>query len=219
MKQISNYIIEKLSLNNVEVKKETTKNYFPETEDQLTKILIDLFKERGKNANLNDIDTSKIKNMSCLFYNLKKYNNCEYAAIDISEWDVSNVTEMDEMFRDCEEFDCDLATWNVSKVESMYGMFLNCKNFEGNGLRYWELDNCRNTKSMFMNCELFNEDISNWQFRENGCDCDYMFWGCKNFNRNLESWNYKRIGKKTLMFKDCDKLKKKPSWYKKSRRD
>lgn len=209
MKHIDNYIIEKLKFNHSEVKKEVEPKFFPENKKELSELLEKLINERGGDADLNDIDVSKIDYMSDLFkpFGDKIYN------INISDWDVSNVKNMDEMFRDCVNFDCDLSKWDVRKVEDMYGMFLNCKNFEGNGLRYWELDNCRSTKSMFMNCELFNEDISNWKFRENGCDCDYMFWGCKNFNRDLESWNYKRIGKKTLMFKDCNKLKKKPSWY------
>ena len=34
---------------------------------------------------------------------------------DLSKWDVSNVENMLDMFRDCIKFNCDLSKWNVSK--------------------------------------------------------------------------------------------------------
>ena len=43
---------------------------------------------------------------------------------DISEWDVSNVTDMYEMFANS-KFDGDLSKWNVSRVRYMGNMFVN----------------------------------------------------------------------------------------------
>ena len=45
-------------------------------------------------TNLNDIDTSRITDMSYLFRSLNRYPE----KIDISLWDVSNVKNMREMF-------------------------------------------------------------------------------------------------------------------------
>ena len=87
MKNLNNYILEKLNIKDIKHQY----NYFPKTRGELRQILEERLKE-DKNANLNDIDVSKITNMSCLFSDLDPHN------IDISKWDVSNVTNMGSMF-------------------------------------------------------------------------------------------------------------------------
>ena len=45
---------------------------------------------------------------------------------DISEWDVSNVTDMAYMFAGCESFNQDISNWDVSKVNNNILMFHCC---------------------------------------------------------------------------------------------
>ena len=115
MKTLKLYINEALHIN-----KDTKGDYYnyrPKTTDDLRKLVKKLIKERGKNADLNDIDTSEITNMSYLFYD-SKFNG------DISKWDVSNVEDMPYMFYDS-KFNGDISNWDVSKVKYMTGMFVN----------------------------------------------------------------------------------------------
>ena len=56
--------------------------------------------DRGQ-TNLNDIDTSKITDMSNLF---KGYSNYDLSSLDISKWNVSNVQNMSMMFSGCSNF-------------------------------------------------------------------------------------------------------------------
>ena len=42
---------------------------------------------------------------------------------DISNWDVSNVTDMNHMFEDATSFNQSLNKWNVSNVTNMAWMF------------------------------------------------------------------------------------------------
>ena len=89
MKQISYYILERLHIN-----KDTGNrhyNYHPKTSDELKELVDKLVKERGNEADLNDIDTSEIKDMYRMFYG-SEFNG------DISNWDVSNVEDMSMMF-------------------------------------------------------------------------------------------------------------------------
>ena len=92
MQNINNYILEKLKKIN---SKNTGKqyNYFPKDNKELKRIIKDLIKERGDKADLNDIDTSEIIDMSRMFA-YSKFNG------DISKWDVSNVKNMRYMFYD-----------------------------------------------------------------------------------------------------------------------
>ena len=89
----------------------------PKNKVELMKIIKDTIKEQGNNCDLNFIDTSKIIDMSYLFYNTK-FNG------DISKWDVSNVKDMSLMFADS-EFNGDTSKWDVSKGSLVYDMFDN----------------------------------------------------------------------------------------------
>ena len=55
--------------------------------------------------------------MRSLFYNDATFNQ------DISEWDVSNVTDMWHMFEGAAAFNQDISEWNTSKVINMSCMF------------------------------------------------------------------------------------------------
>ena len=90
MKQLNNYIVEKL--NKISSKNTgQTYNYFPKDKKELEKIIEDLIKERGNKADLNDIDTSEITDMRELFI----YSNFNG---DISKWNVSNATTTNDIF-------------------------------------------------------------------------------------------------------------------------
>ena len=147
MKQINTYISEKLHLTK---DFDPKYKYFPKSRLQLKRIVIQLLKERGKDADLNDIDTSKVERMFSLFNNLDPHN------IDISEWDVSNVKDMRAMFYGCKNFNCDISKWDVSKVQDMYVMFLDCEKFDCDledwkvnvprNMQYGAFDNCKSLK-------------------------------------------------------------------------
>ena len=90
MQQINKYIQERLHIN-----KDISNyyNYQPKTCKELTELVKKLVKERGYNADLNDIGTSEITDMSFMFKH-SKFNG------DISKWDVSNVKDMGGMFNE-----------------------------------------------------------------------------------------------------------------------
>ena len=91
MKQINTYISERLHINKDTGNHDHHYNYHPKTYNELKELVYRLINERGNDGDLNDIDTSKITNMSYLFYE-SLFNG------DISQWDVSNVETMRQMF-------------------------------------------------------------------------------------------------------------------------
>ena len=117
MQNIGTYITEKLKLNK---DSGSHYNYHPKDRDELRQLIQELLKERGKDADLNDIDTSDITDMHHLFYGLNIHN------INISEWDVSNVKDMWMMFYGCVKFDCDLSEWDTTECKIKAGMFMRC---------------------------------------------------------------------------------------------
>ena len=142
MNSLNQYIIEKLRINK-DIKK--IYNYHPKTKNELISLLKKLLEERGKNADLNDIDVSDITDMTGLFKNLNPHK------IDISEWNVSNVKDMHFMFYYCTNFNSDLSNWDVSNVEDMHGMFYSCKNFNSD-LSKWDVSKVTDMEHMFDGC-------------------------------------------------------------------
>ena len=122
-------------------------HYHPKDKDELMELLDKLIEERGWEGNFNDIDTSNITDMSMLFtFSRPKFNG------DISEWDVSNVTNMRFMFCDT-KFSGDISNWDVSNVEDMYDMFYGCNDFNCN-LNKWDVNKVKDMRDMFNGCPL-----------------------------------------------------------------
>ena len=137
-------------------------------------------------TNFNCIDTSKITDMSLVFGEMLKIHDKDF---DVSEWDVSNVTNMEGLFANCVKFNCDLSKWDVSNVENMYAMFDACRwTFEGKGLDKWDVSNV--------------ENIS------------YMFDYCTSLNCNLNNWNVSKVKKNSGVFQGTRGIKNKTNWYK-----
>ena len=120
----------------------------PTTRGELVKE-IKIRLDRGQ-TNLNDIDTSKVTDMSGLFSNFSRN-------IDISLWDVSNVRDMSYMFFNCTNFNCDLSKWDVSNVKYMTWMFYNCTNFNSD-LSNWDISKVKSMNYMFYGCKQFDND-------------------------------------------------------------
>ena len=141
-----NFLINKHSIKQVY-------NYHPKTRYELRIIVNKLIKERGNKADLNDIDTSAITDMSSMFVDYN-FNG------DISNWDVSNVKNMESMFA-YSKFtgeNGDISNWDVSNVLDMSYMFYNSK-FNGD-ISGWDVSNLADIRWMFKGCPLQNNPPS-----------------------------------------------------------
>ena len=141
MKSLKSYIQEKLVIGGSNYK------YFPKSKEELKSIIDKRIKEEGNEVDLNDIDVSKITDMSNLFYDYEKFNG------DISGWDVSNVKNMSEMFFNCNKFNQDISKWNVSSVTDMYRMFYWCVDFNQD-ISKWDVSKVTDMDDMFSNCPI-----------------------------------------------------------------
>ena len=123
MKEIVKFIKEGLKIT---AKTKVNKyNYYPKTKRELHNLINQLIEERGNKGDFNDIDTSKITDMSGLFDNIDNDNRDKFNG-DISNWDVSNVTYIIYMFYNCNSFNQNISEWNVSNVKYKSDMFYNC---------------------------------------------------------------------------------------------
>ena len=163
MKTLNQYIQEKLIIN----KDYHDTKIVVKSSDELRKIIEQRYKEYGPGTkrnpiDFNDIDVSNFDSF-CGKYGIGIFEETNFKYIDISDWDVSNIKSMRNMFFMCTELKSvgDISKWNVSKVNNMSGMFHSCKYFNQD-ISSWDVSNVTAMEFMFKNCYSFNQDISDW---------------------------------------------------------
>ena len=159
MKPLNQYIKEKLIINK---DYSDGKMYHPKSFDELRKIIEDRYDKLGAGTkrnpiDFNDIDVSNLDSF-CGDNDKGIFEKTKFKYIDISSWDVSNVTNMTRMFCWCKELESigDISKWDVSKVNSMIHMFFDCKKFNQD-ISNWDVSNVMGRVGMFYGCPIKNE--------------------------------------------------------------
>ncbi|MEP0266150.1 BspA family leucine-rich repeat surface protein [Dokdonia sp.] len=120
---------------------------------------------------------------------------------DIGHWDVSNVQNMDGMFRNT-PFNQDISNWDVSNVSVFAFMFDGATMFNQD-LSAWgtRLGNADNMASMFRGATAFNGAIENWDVTT-VTNMVGVFEGTA-FNRDINNWNVSNVSNMAFMFSDA----------------
>ena len=175
-------VTEKLVLNsNSKIRKRQEYNYHPTNKPELIKLISDLLEERGNEADLNDIDVSKIDDMSNLFSAFTKFNG------DISQWDTSKVITMLGMFDGCHKFNCDISGWDVGRVKNMTMMFNDCWSFNQD-LSNWDVSFLEFFSYMFCKCDSFEQDLSKWNLKSAKLAINKQVFASSKMSNKKELW-------------------------------
>ena len=92
-------------------------------------------------------------------------NDWNYQGQHISEWDVSQVQNMNSLFKDKEYFNENISNWNVENVTDMINMFYRTgfriagSNINWN-IKDWNVSQVKNMKGMFYSCLLYTSDAA-----------------------------------------------------------
>jgi surface protein len=110
----------------------------------------------GKKYRRTDGDIREAVNIWCIDRTeaIKRYGH-------ISDWDVSSVTNMSELFRNQKTFNDDISKWNVSNVTDMKGMFLDASAFN-QPIGDWDVSNVTSMFAMFYDAFEFDQDLTKW---------------------------------------------------------
>lgn len=137
--------------------------------------------------------TDKCKDMSFMFCSMShtpaQENSSFFPAnLDLSTWDVSNVTDMSNMFQDLFSLQTlNIEGWNTSKLKKTANMFLmndSCITSHLQsvvGIGSLDVASLLDMSHMFSACNSFDGDFSTWQ-PINILKLDYAFYDCKSLN-------------------------------------
>ncbi|MCG8582938.1 MAG: DUF285 domain-containing protein, partial [Bacteroidales bacterium] len=117
-------------------------------------------------------------------------NQLNILASDAPE--LGNVESLELMFRNCTSLNPDLSDWDVSNIKSMKNLFSGCSIFTGDfDWSEWNTSNVTDMTTMFYECTVFNGDITDFNIG-NVTDIRYMLAETA-FDRNIGHWNISSI--------------------------
>ena len=99
-----------------------------------------------RDIDLSNFDTSKVTDMSSMFWNMHSLTS-----LNISNFDTSNVTNMSAMFYNMNLTSLDLSNFDTSKVTDMNAMFLNMWSLTSLNISNFNTSKVTNMSSMFNN--------------------------------------------------------------------
>ena len=144
--------------------------------------------------------------MYVMFFDATSFNG------DISEWDVSGVTDMSGMFGSATSFNGDISPWDVSGVTDMSGMFFDANSFNGD-ISEWDVSGVTGMHEMFHGARSFNSDLSPWDV-SGVTDMYTMFAYADSFNGDISEWDVSGVTDMSQMFLDADSFTQNlGSWY------
>ena len=130
------------------------------------------------------------------------FANTAFFNSDIGNWDVSNVTDMSNMFANTDLFNGDIANWDVSNVENMQEMFSHAFEFNQD-IGNWDVGNVIDMSSMFFQAKKFNQDIGRWDVRS-VTNMGLMFSRASLFNQDLGFWQVINVTNMRQIFLGAD---------------
>ncbi len=172
-------------------------------------------------------DLSQVSSMQSMFEDASSLTGTNS---NIGNWDVSSVTNMEEVFSDT-SFDGNVNSWNVSNVTSMARMFENAisfnrdigewdvssvtnmaEMFEGpvdgstsfdQDISSWDTGSVTNMRAMFRGADSFDQDIGTWDVSSVN-DMGSMFFFAEAFNQDISGWNVSSVTNMRFMMRGAE---------------
>ena len=160
--------------------------------------------------NIDGLEYYQLKLDKDLDNNFYKFNgNYSIANLIFKDVDISNVTNMSNMFAECSALtSLDVSNFDTSNVTDMSGMFYRCINLTSLDLSGWNTSNVTNMTAMFNSCNnLTSLDLSNFN-TNNVIDMGWMFLNCNSLTSlDFSGWNINNVTNMGWMFGGCNSLK------------
>jgi surface protein len=146
---------------------------------------------------------------------LRYFQNCANFNGSIGNWDISNVSNIEDMFNSATLFNADISSWNTSNVTFARSLFLFASSFnqdvstktinvgQPNEYIAWDVSQVSSMTNLFFGAAAFNQDIGNWDTSA-VTNMSYMFNSATLFNQNIGPWDVSSVTNMSAMFQSAN---------------
>ena len=143
-----------------------------------------------ESVEFKNINTSNVTNMGLMF----AFDESLTSITGIADWDTSNVTDFNNMFRTNKVTHLDVANWDLSSAVDMNSIFAHCtklKTFNEPTNGGWDVSSVTDLGWLFYNCqelpisEMNKLNVEDWEFKQSnfakemaGINLQAIFWQC-----------------------------------------
>ena len=163
-----------------------------------------MFAESSNLTNITfseDFDTSGVTLFSEMFRGAGSLANID----GVEEFDTSSAIKMDGMFWNNKVTSLDLTGWNVSNVTTIEHLFRGCSKLETLDVSNWNVSNVTNMSDVFGTPVLNTLDLSHWT-NSKVKTMDYMFQGGKYTELDLSGIDTSNVTNMGYMFNETGKI-------------
>ena len=152
-----------------------------------------------------------IKDSSSIFCNCDKIES-----IDLSKFDITNITNMSCIFKGCTslEYLLGINNFDTKNVNNISGMFKGCSSLgDLPDISKWDISNVTDISWMFDGCNLLESlpDLKNWDTK-NIINMDGLFNDCSSIKSlpDISNWNTSKVTNMSWIFNGCNLLESLP---------
>ena len=136
------------------------------------------------------------------------FSSCGLETLDVSNWDVSSVTNMSKMFSGCSKLTTlDVSNWDVSKVTTFSATFQGCSNLETLDVSKWDVSSVSIFQNTFNGCsKLTSLNVDKWN-TSSATNMGGLFYGCASLTSlDLSNFTTNQVTYLKDMFSGCSNL-------------
>ena len=108
-----------------------------------------------------------------------------------NQWDISDITDLSNVFNNNTTFNAPLSNWDTSSVTSMSNLFRNATSFNQD-ISTWDTSKVVTLSNCFERAVSFNQPIGKWS-TQSLVDLGSCFEGASAFNQPLKQWNTSNV--------------------------
>lgn len=121
----------------------------------------------------------------------------------LTAWDLTGVTNFDQMFYDCVLFNQVLTDLDIDEAVTMREMFFNCDSLNSAILWGSKTSNVTDMFGLFRGCAIFNQNISGWDV-SSVQNLSGTFADTGAFNQNISAWTTTSVNNMFETFQNAD---------------